>query len=187
MKMAHLNTKEESMRGLFFIIKGQYRRDYRNKDNNTLGYDPFNPDTPEWYMLVDNRTFTCISCGSDLQQVLQGVYRSIKRHKGVAERYLTQMSRSYSKSSPSTKELYRNVYKKFGDYYEDEVKEMEDLAYEDLKQEKPVFKSRKLIGKHKESIGVVETTPATEKVMVIAPVGLVKPKKAMAVKRLAMV
>lgn len=185
MKMAHLNTKEESMRGLFFIIKGQYKPNKRG--DNTLGYDPFNTETPEWYMLVDSRTFTCISCGGDLQKVLQCVYKSIRRHKGVAERYFKQVSMSCAKSSPATKEIYKEVYNDFGYYYRDLVIEMEDLAYEDLKQEKPVFKSRKLIGKHKEHIGVMETTPATEKVMVIAPVGLVKPKKAMAVKKLAMV
>lgn len=187
MKLQHLNTKEDTMRGLFFIIKGQYQRDYRNKDNHTLGYDPFNSDTSEWYMVLDNKTFTCVSCGSDLQKVLQSLFKVIKRYRGEAYRYFKQVSESVSKVSPSTRNIYHQVFNEFGDYYEDEVREMEDLAYEELKQERPVFKSRKLMEKRKESLHTVETTPVEEKMLVFAPIGLVKPKKAMAVKKLTMV
>lgn len=185
MTMKHLNTNEESMRGLFFIIKGQYKPDKRG--DNTRGYDPFNTETPEWYMLLDNRTFTCVSCGGDLNTVLKGVYKTIKRHKGVAERYFNQVSMSCSKSSPSTKDIYKEVFEEFGDFYEVEVKEMEDLAFEELKQDKPIFKSRKLVGKHKEHLGEIETTPAKEeKVLVINTIPLVKHKKVMGIKKLVM-
>ena len=94
---------------------------------------------------------------------------------------------SSAKTSPLTKEVYKSVYKEFGDYYENEVREMEDLAYEDLKQDKPVFKSRKLIEKHKEHLGEVETTPVQEKVLILAPIPLVKTKKVLGIKKLATV
>lgn len=187
MNLDYLTTKDNTMKGLFFIIKGHYRKDYRDKDNHTLGYDPFNPYTSEWYMLVDNRTFTCISCSGDLQKVLKSVYRVIKRHKGIANRYFKQVSMTSSKASPSTQDLYRKVYKEFGDYFEDEVREMENLAYEELKQERPVFKSRKLM-ENKTSITCEMETPKKENTeKVFTPITLVKPKKVMAIKKLSMV
>lgn len=184
MIMKHLNTKDESMRGLFFIIKGQHKPDKRG--GNTSGYDPYNTETPEWYMLLDNRTFTCISCGSDLDSVLRGVCKSIKRHKGSVNKYLKQVSESCSKSSPSTKDIYREVFEEFGDFYKDEIIEMEDLAYEELKQDKPIFKSKKLVEKHREHLSTVEITPVEEKVLVISALPMVKPKRSSGIKKLAM-
>lgn len=173
---------KKDMKGLFFIIKGQYRRDRSGDD--TIGYDPFNPETPEWYMLIDNKTFTCISCGGDLQKVLKSVYKVIKRHKGIANRYFKQVSECESKVSKTSQDIYMKVYREFGDYFEDQVSEMEDLAYEELKQEQSVFKSQKLLGKHKQHIGVT-TTPLKDKVS--TPLPLVKPKKVLGIKRLARV
>lgn len=176
-----INTTANTMRGLFFIIKGQYRRDKSGYD--TIGYDPFNPETPEWYMLVDNKTFTCVSCGSDLKKVLRSVHNTIKRHKGDVSRFFKQVSMLSSKVSPLTQELYRKVYNDYGYYYRDLIIEMEDLAYDELKEERPIFKSRKLMAKHKTTQGVY-ATPVKDKVS--SPTPLVRPKKVFGVKKLVM-
>ena len=177
----------DTMRGLFFIIKGQYRRGaephFRNEvsgDNTYIGgYNPFDPGTGEWYMLMDNRTYHCIACGSDLRKVLGGVYNAIMKHKGVAKNYFKRVSETTSddyyevhylgqpplnheqrvakaegrcpRVSPAMRCLYEKVYEEFGDYYMDEVVEMEDKAYNDLKGvsvtntkgkvKKPLFKT----------------------------------------------
>lgn len=85
----------DNMRGLFFIVKGQYRKgvapSYVNKATNETGwiggYDPYSDTTEEWYMLMDCKTFHCLACGSDFNRVLKGVYTAIVKHKGVAKKY----------------------------------------------------------------------------------------------------
>lgn len=180
-----INTTPNTMRGLFFVIKGQYRRDKSGDD--TIGYDPFNPDTSEWYMLVDNKTFTCVSCGSDLKKVLQGVYKSIKRHKGDANKYFRQVAMLSSKVSIPTQEVYKRVYREFGDYFEDEVREMEDLAYEDLKMAQPIFKSKRVMEEGKKHLSKVTTTPVKKKVLETPSKTLVTPKKVRGIKKLSLV
>ncbi len=90
----------DDMRGLFFIVKGQYRKSvgtsFVNKVSGdvsyTGGYDPERGDTDEWYMLLDSKTYHCIACGSDFNKVLGGVRTVIKRHKGVARNYFKHVS-----------------------------------------------------------------------------------------------
>ena len=103
--------RDESMRGLFFIVKGHYRRGaephFKNEvsgDNTYIGgYDPFSPQTDRWYMLMDRRTYHCIACGGDLEKVLGGVYNVIMKHKGKAENY-------FKRVSDTTSDDYYEVY-----------------------------------------------------------------------------
>ena len=90
----------DSMRGLFFIAKGQYS----NKSephflNNATGevsyiggYNPDNENTVNWYMLMDKITFHCVSCGNDFNKVLEALNGVIIRHKGSAKRYFKHIS-----------------------------------------------------------------------------------------------
>ena len=182
-----MNNKD-SMRGLFFIVKGQHKRD--NDEVSISGYNPYDPQTSEWYMLMDSKTFHCVSCGSDFNKVLEGVRTSINRHKGVARNYFKHVSKVTSddyyeitylghrplndverakkavgrcpRVSPKMRAIYQRVYDTYGDFYEDEIREMEDLAYSALKERsRPLGKTKTL----KKSTKVVMTPPKENKVI----------------------
>lgn len=178
------------MKDLFFIIKGQYRKgaepSYVCKVNNDLyhigGYDPYNDTTSEWYMAVDNITFTTISCGGDLEKVLQSVYKVIKKYKGDTKKYLKGVRNSDTKESPIMQDMRKHIYEEYGDYYKDEVREMEDLAFSELKEDKPVLKNRKLVSKVKSleietpKAEVIETPPVLKKAKPKVHLGLKRMK-----------
>lgn len=94
------NKKGDSMRGLFFIMKGQYKKgvepsvinNHTGDINYIGGFNPDNDTTEEWYMLVDRITFQCSVCGGDYNKVLKGVGSLIKRHKGSLKKYLKFIS-----------------------------------------------------------------------------------------------
>lgn len=90
----------DDMRGLFFIVKGQYKKGVAPSFVNSVtgdvqhigGYNPYDDTTSEWFMLMDSKTFHCIACGSDLDKVLRSVYTAIVKHKGDAKRYFKYVS-----------------------------------------------------------------------------------------------
>ena len=90
----------DSMRGLFFIVKGHYKKGVEPSFVNSVsgdvnhigGYNPDSVTTDEWYMLMDKITFQCIACGSDLDKVVKGVYNAIVKRKGSAKKYFKHIS-----------------------------------------------------------------------------------------------
>lgn len=212
----------DDMRGLFFIVKGQYKKgaepSFLNNASNEIsyigGYNPESENTVEWYMLMDCKTFNCIACGSDPNKLVKGVYNVIKKYKGVAKKYFKYISDTtsddyyevhYLGKRPLTREerakkaegrcprispvmrcLYEAIYSEYGDYYREEIEEMEDLAYEDLKEEKPIHKTKKLMAKTKKSVGVINTIVKEEKVMETTLKKMVKPKVKIGLKKLKM-
>lgn len=187
----------DDMRGLFFIVKGQYERrkgkSFVNRatgDTNHIGgYDPYSDTTPEWYMLVDTKTYTCVMCGTKLDKIVRGVYTIIKKYKGDAKRYFKNVidtSAGYPKVSPMMRCLYEEVYNEYGDYFRDKVREMEDLAYKELVEETPVHKTRKIVAKGKSSLTPVETTPVEKKTMEDMTPKKVKPKMKFGLKKIPM-
>lgn len=185
---------QDSMKGLFFVVKGQYKKgvepSFTNKVSGEVsyigGYNPTLDTTEEWYMVLDRETFNCVSCGGDLEKVVKGVYSAIKRYKGRLSRYLGYVSKKESKTSPIMRCLYEQVYSEFGDYFSDEVEEMEDLAYEELKEDKPLNKTRKILSKTKKTKVLVNTAPKKEEVSYSQPKKLVRPKKRLGIKKLSM-
>lgn len=183
-------TKED-MRGLFFVIKGQYKKDNSSDGVCVSGYDPYAPDTEEWYMVLDNTTFFCVSCGSNLKKVIRGVYNNIvkyKTRKNYFKQVCTITSEDYyevhylgqppltieqrnakmegkcPRVSPAMKVLYTKIFREYGDFFDDLVREQEDLAYEALKGQTPFKKSKKLVKKTKTlNTAVVEEEKAPEK------------------------
>lgn len=91
----HYMSVGEDMRGLFFIIKGNYTRNLGDSFINEVsgdvshigGYDPENENTKEWYMCLDKVTFQCITCGSDFEKVLRGVKDYIVKFRGKSKDY----------------------------------------------------------------------------------------------------
>lgn len=215
-------SNNDTMRGLFFIVKGQYRKgvepSYVNKETNDLGYiggyDPYSKETPNWYMLLDCKTFHCIACGGDFKKVLRGVYNTIVKHKGSAKKYFKHVCSVTSEDyyevhylgrtplnhdqrvqkaegrcprvSPAMRCLYERIYEEYGDFYSDEIKEMEDLAYSDLVEEKPYNKARKLVSKSKNTKNNVEIVKKEEVVVETPTLKKVKPKVKLGVKKLSM-
>lgn len=174
--MAHI-TLEESMRGLFYIVKGQYAKKGDSFVNRVTGdvsyiggYDPTDESTPEWYRVQDNVLHYCVCCGSDLDKCLKAITNQIKRYKTrkmyfkkvcqltsedyyeihyLGHRPLTPEQRSKKaegrcpRTSPVQRALEEEVYKAYGDYYSDLIKEAEDIAYEEIKNDKPLSKAMK--------------------------------------------
>lgn len=217
-----VSTAPTTMRGLFFIVKGQYKKGVAPSFNNRVsndtswigGYDPSGDDTEEWYMLLDCKTFHCVACGGDYDKVLRGVYTTIKKHKGLAKKYFKHVSDTTSddfyevhylghrpldggerakkavgrcpRVSPVMQELYKHIYDEFGDYYSEDIKRLEDLAYEDLVEEKPINKTRKLVSKNKLKVSVVNKETHKEEVSETPTPKKVTTKVKMGVKKLSM-
>lgn len=194
----------DSMKDLFFIVKGQYRKGvepcFVNRATGEVswigGHDPSKDTTEEWYMLMDKMTFHCVGCGSDLNKVLHGIHTQIMKHKGSAKKYFKWVSSVTSddyyevrylghqpldhdkrvkkaegrcpRVSPPMRCLYEAIYSEYGDYYLEQIEEMEDLAYHDLKvwqeNNKPLNKTRNRMKKTPlKKVEVEEKTPPKER------------------------
>ena len=181
---------KEEMRGLFYIVKGHYRKNvgdsFTNSENDSVmylgGYDPYENNTPEWYMLMDCNTHQCLSCGSDYEKVLRGVYNVIRRNKGVMKKYLKYRTQA-PKISPVMENLYEHLYEEFGDYFNDDIREMEDLAYYDLQEDKPFRRAKKLV---KTSAIALETHREEKVIDTSTPKKSVKNKVKFGIKKLLM-
>lgn len=178
----------QDMRGLFYIVKGQYKPNKRDT-LNTEGYEPDNPSTVEWYQLRDCKTHHCIACGSNFNKVLKGVYTAITKYKGAKvyfkyvddtttedyyrthylgkppytpeERTKRGEDGRSARVSPEMKVLFNRVYEDYGDYYREYIIEMEDEAYKYLASQTPIGKTKKLLGKTKRPSTPPRTTPPT--------------------------
>lgn len=211
----YIHHEGDTMKDLFFIMKGQYRKGVAPSFVNSAigdvnyvgGYDPDRPETEEWYMCLDKVTFQCICCRSDFNKVLHSVYTVIMKYKGKAKKYFKHISDTTSedyyevhylghtpltpeqrskkaegrcpRTSPPMRCLHNAVYSWYGDYYKDQIEEMEEKAYSDLEEvirnSKPINKSRKIMKRTPVKRVEMETpkTPSGE----ITPVKkVVKPK-----------
>lgn len=185
----------DTMRGLFFIIKGGYVKGLLPTYVNDIsgdtcflgGFDPCGDDTREWYTVMDRKSFNYIYCGGDLEKALAAIRNTIVKHKGVAKNYFREVSRLTSddyyevhylghtpltaemrtrkcegrcpRTSPIMRCLYQNVDMVYGDYYSDQIEEVEEEAYTDLVRNKPVNKSKKILQRARKSLSVtVEET-----------------------------
>lgn len=173
--MAHI-TPEESMKGLFFIMKGQYRKKEpfvvcEDRETRAIGgYDPEDEDTNEWYMVYDNVVFHCIHASGNLDKAVEAIETCIKKHK-TRKSYFHMVCKYTSedyyethylhhaplnhdqrtkkaegrcpRTSPAMKSLYSEVFREYGDYYEDLIREAEESAYRAIKADKPLNKALK--------------------------------------------
>ena len=140
----------EDMRGLFVILKGQYRQKREphffnevSEENNFIGgYDPEREDTEEWYMLYDTETLTCCGCSSDFEKVVKGVKTVILKYR-TRERYIDTMRSLDRPRSPIHECLMREIIHVYGDYFASEIEEQEDEAYEVLRQNTTQLRGKK--------------------------------------------
>lgn len=166
-----LNKKqEEDLRGVFFIVKGRYKKNcgqsFINEAtgdvNHIGGYDPSSEDTVEWYMVLDNITFNCVCSGSDLDRAIKAVGNVIKRYKTEA-RYLKELKERDTRSNVSNpmRCLYEAIYNTYGDFYSDYIEEQEDLAYGDITFKTPLQRTKDI--KKKTTVRKLVTPTTTEK------------------------
>ena len=162
------HKKEDEIRDLFFIVKGQYNRNY--------GVESFDPDSDhckQHYMLMDNKCFNVVASGSSLKDVLKSLEKKKKKYK-TKDRYFkmldTYTTEDYyrvtykglppytekqlndligegrrCRVSPPMKQLYKDVYDLYGDYFREECEEVENRAYESVSFQTPLERSRKLM------------------------------------------
>ena len=166
-----LNKKqEEDLRGVFFIVKGQYRRNCGQSFVNSAtgdvnhigGYDPSGDETVEWYMVLDNITFNCVCSGSDLDRAIKAVCNVIKRYRTKA-RYLKDLKGRDPRNNVSKpmRCLYEEIYNTYGDFYSDYIEEQEDLAYGDITFKTPLQRTKDI--KKKTTVRKLVTPTVTEK------------------------
>ena len=147
-----LNKKqEEDLRGVFFIVKGHYRKNCGQSFVNSAtgdvnhigGYDPSSEETSEWYMVLDNITFNCVCCGSDFNRAVRSIGNAIKRYKTKA-RYLKELKRRDPRNNVSKpmRCIYQAVYDTYGDFYDEYIEEQEDLAYGDITFKTPLQRTK---------------------------------------------
>lgn len=135
---------KEDLRGVFFIVRGQYRRnkgvkffnDVSEEYNHIGGYDPEDPTNEEWYMLLDNITYTTLACGSNLDKVVRCARGYITKYK-TRDRYLKMLkSLEYgTKVSPIHKRLMTEVYNTYGEYYQHLIDGVVGEAYKEVHDE----------------------------------------------------
>lgn len=212
--ISHRTHMGDSMRGLFYIVKGHYTKggaSFLNTVSSSVsyigGYDPQDPNTTEWYMVRDYETHNCVYCGGSIERAVDSIYTIIKRFKGSAKKYfkfvsdtttddiyevrylghrpLTQEQRTKKSEgrcprvSPVDKCLYDCVYQEYGFFYRDLIEEVEDRAYEELREEKPINKTKKRLAK-----GGAKLKMTLEKKVVPQVVnGIATPKKIKVIKR----
>lgn len=157
----------ESMRGMFFVVKGQYRIrlspsyvcGVTGETHYLGGYDPYREDTVEWYQLLNTLTWTTTSCGSDLDTVVRGVYNTIVRCGGDKKVFARRMkANECSVRSPIMVELYKHIHDTYGDFCDDLIARCEDEAYEYLKDQTPLNKVKRRLAPRKVLTHVLDTT-----------------------------
>lgn len=182
---------KENMRGLFYIVRGRNvnKKEPRvyNKARDDYdyigGYRPTDADNDEWYQVKDNITFTTHSTTTTLDRAILAIKTLIRRYKDK-DRFIREVRKHYTTPQAQVNTC-KEVYDRWGDYYEDEVKSAENLAYQELREERPLNKARLRAKRIKENISddsgveVVFRTPVIEAPMEnsIKKSGVIRPKK----------
>lgn len=159
-------------------LKGVFPRIFDSVTGDTHyigGFNPTNENTVEWYQALDRNTFHTISCGQDLNTVLTAIKVHIKTYKGKARNYYKALSKYTTEDYYEThylghsaipyeqkrksdkccgvsevmKSAYLAVLNTYGDFYRDQIAVVEDEAYEELVDNNPISKARKLHKKRK--------------------------------------
>lgn len=178
---------KENLRGLFYIVKGHYVKNKAPRFWNEVsasyndigGYDPDREDTEEWYMVFDNEEFRCHGAVSTLQGAGNIIRRIILKHR-TKEHYFTALEQYENMVSLIHQRLHQEVYNTYGDYFSQYVKDVEESAYREVRNNTPVMKAR---NKKKRSLSkvveMVEVTPPknTIEVNTLSDTSTPKPKR----------
>lgn len=173
---------KESLRGLFYIVKGHYVKNKAPRFWNEVsasyndigGYDPEREDTEEWYMVYDNETFRCHGAVSTLLGAGNIIRHIILKHK-TKEDYFTTLEQYEVSPSPTHLRLQQEVYNTYGDYFKQYVKDVENRAYTSIRENTPTKKARKRFIKR--TPVTVEVTPVSTPTPITEDTEDLTPKK----------
>lgn len=140
------------------------------------------PVSGMWYKLLLKDSHFCISCGGDLDKILQVLKTYVKRYR-TKDKLLKALSKlDYNKVSPATFTQAEKEFKSSGDYYNDLVTDTVEQALRELREEdkanSPLKKAKRRLGKAginkstspAEKVEVAEKTITTPKVLAKRPV-----------------
>lgn len=160
------------MRGLFSICMGQFG------GNFPADFDPTLDTTTQWYQAFDTETYFVFACGS-LEVCLKAIEKYLKTFKTREEYFKHLWSFStedyylihYKHHSPLThdqkmkllgskccstptneKERKREVQERYGYYFHDMIKEVEDRVFEELEEKRTNRKLARKVAKVKKPI-----------------------------------
>lgn len=150
----------ESLRGLFYIMKGQYVKnrtprfwnDVSESDNYIGGYDPEGDDTSEWYSVMDKENFQCHGTAPTLKGAVNIIRKIILRYR-TKEHLYEVLERYDMPKSPIHIRLMEEVYNTYGDFFSGLVEDVENTTYEEVRNDTPVMRAR---NKRKRSLIKVE-------------------------------
>lgn len=125
---------EESLDGIFYIVRGQHKKkepkffNPASEDYSFIGgYNPEDKENLEWYLLMDNVMHRTHRTGKSFDFVLEGVKDLILKYK-TRENFIAAMKRIPYKKSKIQHQTDLEVYKIYGDYFSDFIEEKENEA-----------------------------------------------------------
>lgn len=171
-KIENVGVWSEDLRGFFFIVKGQF-----TPSKGISSYDPESEGCREHYMLMDCVVFNTIACGPSLEKIKKSLVCAVRKygsrreyfrrlHEYTTEDYyrvnyegkppytekdindLTGKGRR-CRVSPKMKNMFSEVYREYGDYFNDIIEECEDEGYSSARFLSPYEKGKKSKGKLK--------------------------------------
>lgn len=88
---------ENTMSGLFFILRGQYCKKgtpviVEGEERYFECYDPKDTTNPEWYIVMDRVVFNSIYSGSSREKALNSIGRAIERYRDSPKKYFREVS-----------------------------------------------------------------------------------------------
>ena len=191
-----MNNKND-LKGMFFIVKGQYKNGVSPTFINSVtkgtqflgGYSPDGEETVEHYMVLDNVIFNCICTSDNLETIKRGIQKAVCHYK-TRERYLEEIGNCDRRSrvSKPMRCLYEEIYKTYGDYYEELVEEQVDIAYSSGSFKTPLQRSSDIKKKValKRLVGTTKKSEPVQKEEKVKPKLSLKPKKRTSLKKLSL-
>lgn len=128
----------DSLRGVFFIVKGQYSPDKKPAieiDSNQVFVGCYNPEsasTKEWYRVIDNRSFRCVYASSSLEGAFKTIRDFLWQFRTYGK-YAQAFNDSISGKIPASEIILgKAVYAMYGKYYAENIRAIEEEVYEEI-------------------------------------------------------
>lgn len=138
-----------SLNNVFYVVKGQYQKGlapvcFYEEKGETLylgGFNPYSENTVEWYGLYDNITHRCYGCGN-LDSIFSALRKVVKLYRNKEKLIKAYNSGEY-RVSKAQKVLHEGIFNEFGDYLREEIEEIVDESFEEIKNDTPFNRAKK--------------------------------------------
>lgn len=156
--------KEDSLRGIFYITKGQYFPTKKSAEDRVSiqCYNPEDENTVEWYRVIDRKTRRCIYASSDYNKALNRLHDIIFKYRTYSK-YSEVMCDSFSTPiSSAQKRLEESIDRAYGDYYSDDIGCVEEETYIEVSEDTLLNRARKRVKKVEGMVTYKEKSPIQE-------------------------